>query len=57
MSKKLSNTDIGRKVIYKSHHCDVEEGVITSFNDSFVFVKYGTGSTSQATRREDLNWL
>jgi len=31
-----------------------EVGVVTSMNDSFVFVRYGTDTTSKATRREDL---
>lgn len=54
--------DIGRKVIYRDwcggnlRGAKIEEGVITSFNDSFVFVRYGTGSTSAATSREDLEW-
>jgi hypothetical protein len=58
--------DIGRMVVYKSRFARKradgqfepagEEGVITSFNPYFVFVRYGMGSTSAATRREDLNW-
>lgn len=34
----------------------VEEGVITSFNSSYVFVRYGAEPASKATRREDLHW-
>ncbi len=50
--------DLGRKVIYHSPGGDkVEEGVITSFNDRFVFVRYGSNTTSAATRREDLTWV
>jgi hypothetical protein len=30
-----------------------ESGVVTSWNDSYVFVDYGTGH-SKATKREDL---
>ena len=54
--------DIGRKVIYKPMHADdfeppdCEEGIITSFNDRFVFVRYH-GITSAGTRRKDLFWL
>jgi len=50
--------DIGRNVIYSAGHPSAfdEYGRITSFNDSFVFVNYGKGSTSQATNREDLRW-
>lgn len=47
--------DIGRNVTYKSYNTK-EFGVITSFNDSGVFVRYGTNTQSQHTRREDLKW-
>jgi hypothetical protein len=52
-----SDTDIGRKVVYRdqSGHV-VEEGVITSFNDTCVFVRYGSDVHSKGTRREDLEW-
>lgn len=55
-------SDVGRSVIYRAHHTTeqddpAEEGVITSFNPRYVFVCYaGKGRTSQATRREDLEW-
>ena len=50
--------DIGRKVIYarEDPYRDTEYGVITSFNDHVVFVRYGLGSTSAATERQDLEW-
>ena len=49
--------DIGRMVIYRSDPFNPpEEGVITSFNDTCVFVRYRS-LTSQATSREDLEWL
>lgn len=55
-----TSADVGRKVVYRERgdfpgH-KVEEGVITSFNDHCVFVRYGSGCTSAATRREDLEW-
>jgi len=52
--------DIGRKVIYQREWMkpdDIEYGVITSFNDKYVFVKYGSDTHSKATRREDLGWV
>ena len=53
--------DIGRKVIYTSKTLSgkitIEEGVITSFNKDYVFVRYGSGTGSAATRREDLTWM
>lgn len=57
-----TTTDIGRRVIYRDwcggnlRGAKIEEGVITSFNDSYVFVRYGTGCTSAATSRDDLEW-
>ena len=47
--------DIGRKVTYTTYN-KKEFGVITSFNDICVFVKYGSNTGSQATDREDLTW-
>ncbi len=34
-----------------------EDGVITSANDSMIFVRYGGDRGSKATRPEDLEWL
>lgn len=54
--------DIGRAVIYGASFSGAraEEGIITSFNDSYVFVRYRKqfpGQPGQATRREDLIWF
>jgi hypothetical protein len=50
--------DIGRKVVYRDRTgWKVEEGVITSFKDTRVFVGYGAHTGSRGTRREDLDWL
>ncbi len=51
-----TEADIGRQVIYHGWAGERESGVITSFNDSFVFVRYGMGCTSAATAREQLSW-
>lgn len=49
--------DIGRKVVYRDRSgYKVEEGVITSFNESYVFVRYGSDFTSKGTRRQDLEF-
>ena len=49
--------DIGRKVIYTGNYGGpLEEGVITSFNECAVFVRYGANTTSKATNRTDLEW-
>ncbi len=49
--------DIGRVVLYQGGHPDDKDrGVITSFNERVVFVRYGSKQTSQATSRCDLTW-
>lgn len=56
-----TEADIGRKVVYRERGDfpgrKIEEGVITSINDHYVFVRYGSGTTSAATQRADLEWI
>ena len=56
-----TESDIGQKVVYTPFTgCrpeDREEGVITSFNDLCVFVRYGAEYTSKCTNREDLEYV
>ena len=47
--------DIGRAVVYRNQHEADEEGVVTAWNEGYVFVDYGSGA-SKATRRADLDW-
>ena len=52
--------DIGMEVVYHPKFGKREDGVITSLNDKFVFVRYQSQHPSadgQATKREDLTWL
>jgi hypothetical protein len=51
--------DIGRKVVYRARHpgAEPEEGVLTSFNDMYVFARYGSDAHSKGARREDLEWV
>ncbi len=51
-------TDVGRKVVYSPRGVigRQEEGVITSYNDHCVFVRYGSDTGSKGTAREDLDW-
>jgi len=52
--------DIGRSVVYTGNRYPggkLEEGVITSFNDSCVFVRYGADKGSKGTSRQDLEWV
>ena len=51
--------DIGRAVVYTGNRYPggkLEEGVITSFNDYLVFVRYGADKGSKGTSRADLEW-
>jgi hypothetical protein len=55
---RLTPVDIGRGVVYQSHATSPrEDGVITSYNDRFVFVRYRGSETSKATSACDLTWL
>ena len=49
--------DIGRAVIYQPRGCEPESGLISSYNDVYVFVRYGISPSGVATSREDLRWL
>lgn len=52
--------DVGRTVVYTGNRYPggkLEDGIITSFNDSAVFVRYHGDVHSKATSREDLEWL
>jgi hypothetical protein len=48
---ELTESDIGRSVIYRpfGHPEDFETGVITSWNENRVFVRYGNDQHSKAT--------
>lgn len=50
--------DEGRRVIYarKDPHRTTERGIISSWNDKYIFVRYSAGSTAAATSPEDLEW-
>lgn len=49
--------DIGRSVVYHEYPgAKPETGVITSFNDAFVFVRYGADIHSKATNSANLEW-
>lgn len=55
-----SKEDVGRGVVYHPSHWAAaprEDGVITSFNDRYVFVRFGKELNGKATLREDLTWL
>lgn len=50
---------IGFAVVYTGNRYPggkLEEGVITSYTDHAVFVRYGADKHSKATSRADLEW-
>jgi hypothetical protein len=56
MTLALAAAAVERAVVYlpSRRWGRLESGVITSVNDTFVFVRYGANQTSTATRPEDL---
>jgi hypothetical protein len=60
----LTPSDVGRGVVYYRRvvvyfprHDQGEDGIITSWNDTYVFVRYRWSENSQATNPADLEWL
>ena len=54
---KPKQSDIGRKVIYLVHcNAKAEEGVITRFNEKYVFVRFGKEEESAVTTQDQLEW-
>ncbi len=50
-------SDIERKVIYRVHpDAKAEEGIITRFNEKYVFVRFGKEEQSAVTTRDQLEW-
>lgn len=55
MTLEEARERVGSKVTYYPHGlARPEEGVITSVNDHYVFVRYGADYGSKATRPEHL---
>jgi hypothetical protein len=48
---------VGEKVVYRTAYGRAEEGVITSVNDRWVFVRYGASAGSMPTAPEMLTLL
>ena len=56
---KLTDFEVGEVVLYIPSHADshlsqAEKGIVTSINEYYVFVRYGSALHSNATRPEDL---
>jgi hypothetical protein len=58
MTLEESKNLVGRKVIYTPYEgCnenELETGIITGYNDKYVFVRYGSDINSKATKPEDI---
>ncbi len=52
---KLTEKDVGRNVVYRREFCDMEVGKLSSWNDSFVFVRF-KGPTGEACEPEDVSF-
>lgn len=50
-----TEADLGRRVVYRTRW-NTEEGVVTSFNEKYVFVRYGDDHHSKATYPQHLFW-
>ena len=59
ISELTKESDINRKVIYQPQHSNgkIEEGRITSWNDTYIFVDYSNSGRGIATRPEDLSFI
>lgn len=56
--KDLTEADKQRKVVYTDRFTGaVEEGVITSWNESYIFVRYGNDCGSKATDESNLEFI
>jgi hypothetical protein len=53
----LRPSDVGRGVVYRPWSGVAEDGQIVSWNDRYVFVRYGGDTQAKATRPDDLSWL
>lgn len=51
--------NIGRAVVYRAGHlgAPAEQGIITSANDRYVFVRYGATEHGVATPPDKLEWM
>ena len=54
--KKLLPKDVGRPVLYKQGTREEERGVITSWSENYIHVRYGDKINSQSTYPRDLQF-
>ena len=59
--EKLTEADKGKPVVYEDRTKEGmlikrEKGILSSWSDTSIFVRFGTGSTGQSCRPDDLHW-
>ena len=54
---KLKPSDVGRGVVYVPPHDARQDGVVSSWNERWIFVRYRGQESAQATDPADLQWL
>lgn len=52
---KLTQSDIGRNVIYHREFCDREVGKLSSWNDKYIFVRF-KGPYGESCQPEDISF-
>jgi hypothetical protein len=52
---KLSDADVGRKVVYHREHCRQEEGELSSWNAKVIFVRF-RGPAGEACEPDDVSF-
>ena len=53
---ELTEDDIGRQVTFVHHHGTREFGILSSWNDRYVFCRFSSGSTAAACDPRQLCW-
>ena len=54
--KDLTESDKGRKVLFSTYHGDIEMGVLSSWNERYIFTRFTSGSTAAACNPEQLEF-
>lgn len=52
---KLTQVDVGRQVTYSREHCEIQHGVLSSWNEHYVFVRF-KGPGGEACEPADVSF-
>lgn len=55
--RDLKESDKGRNVVFNDGKRPQEEGVINSWNDLYIFVRYGSDSYGKATQPRHIEFM